>query len=58
MRNSTTGEEVLGTATLDTGAKLTYITAEKAKPLGLKFGSSRVMHVKYIREYESNRGDN
>ena len=45
MRNSTTGKVVIGTAMLDTGEKLTYITAEKAKSLGLKFGSSRVVQL-------------
>ena len=30
---------------LDTGAEVTYITAEKAKSLGLNFGKSRMLHL-------------
>ena len=58
MRNSMTGKEVIGTAMLDTGAKLTYIMAEKAKIIRTKIWIFASGAVKYIREYESNRGDN
>ena len=45
MKNPKSGEIEQGMAMLDTGAKHTYVTMEKAKSLGLDFGSSRMVQL-------------
>ena len=41
IKNRKTAKGILSSALLDTGAKRTYITMEKAKMLGLKWGPSK-----------------
>ena len=45
IRNRANNEECYANTLLDTGAKRTYVTMNKAKELGLKFGPSKLMKV-------------
>ena len=45
VTNPKTREKEICTALLDTGARRTYITMEKAKQLGLKYGPSKLINL-------------
>ena len=45
LKNNVTGREELANALLDTRAKRTYITMEKAKKLGLRWGPATTVRL-------------